>query len=98
MTLLVTAAQLDAMHVGVDEPRCDHVAFSVDGFVAFDVGFRNGFNLAVPDTDVANCVQIRLRVHDPAVQDHQVVVPRLSEGNNGETAADHKSDRQSFQL
>lgn len=51
----------------------------VDRLGAGDVVVGDDIDSAIFDADVSNCVVHRLRVHDPAVSDDQVVV--LGRGN-----------------
>jgi hypothetical protein len=77
--------------VCVDESRNNNVPFRIDGFRTLDRFLRDGGDLAVLDTDIANSVEPALRVHDSAVQDHQIVVTREG-GNDCEPAEQGESD------
>ncbi len=66
------------MVVRVDETGRDHMACGVDALRAGDRILGDDDDLSVLDTDVPHRVEPALGVHDPAVQDHQVVVVRLS--------------------
>ena len=62
------------MTVTIDEARRHHVVPGVDGFLALDRVAGDRGNLAIPDTDVTDCIEPRLGVHDAAVHNDQVLV------------------------
>ena len=68
---------VERMEVQVDEARRHHVTRGVDGFGAGDLAGCDDRDPAVLDAHVELAVEHRLGVHDPAVQDYQVVVLRL---------------------
>jgi hypothetical protein len=65
------------MRVQVDETRSNDMPSRVNGFLASDLGAGNVKNLAVSDTDIAHGVEPAFRIHDPAIQDDEIIVLRL---------------------
>ena len=61
------------MGMDIDEPRRHHMAGGVDGLVAGDLGLCDDGDSAVPDADVGDAIEHRLRVHDPTVVDDKIV-------------------------
>jgi len=68
--------RFDRMTMRIDEARGDHVAGRVDAFLARDPFLGDDRDPAVPDADVGDLVAHRLRVHDAAMHDDQVIVRR----------------------
>ncbi len=60
--------------VGVDEPGRDHMAGGVDRLLACDLFLGDDGDPAVLDADVGDGVVLGFRVHDPAIQNDQVIV------------------------
>jgi hypothetical protein len=75
--------------VGIDEPRRDHVAGGIDGFLSGDLFLGDDGDPAVLDADVGDRVIPGFRVHHPAVENDEIVV--LGDGGNrrGEESAGH---------
>ena len=61
------------MGMDIDEPRRHHKAGGVDGLVAGDLGLCDDGDSAVPDADVGDAIEHRLRVHDPIVVDDKIL-------------------------
>lgn len=61
----------------VDKTGGDHVALGVDGLVAGDLVGGDRRNLRALDANIANSIEIGLRVHDPTVQDSNIAIGSL---------------------
>jgi len=57
----------------VDEARGDHVASGVDGLSAFNRVRGDYSDTAVLDAHIGDTVILGLRIHHPAVVDHDVI-------------------------
>jgi hypothetical protein len=77
------AVVADVLPVGVeiDETGGDHMACGINRLLAGNLVRRDGDDPAVLDANIAHGIEVGLRVHDPAVEDHHVV--GLRDGRNG---------------
>ena len=73
MGLKLIVARLLPVLVEIDESRRDDQSLGIDGRTPRQRRFGYGGDLASADADVAHSIQARLRIHHPAIGDHQIV-------------------------
>ena len=62
------------MLVQIDESGSDHQTFAINRGPALDGLRSQRFDLPIPDSDISHGIQLRLRIHYPAVQDDDIEI------------------------
>ena len=94
LRLLVIAEGILGVGVKVDEARRHHQAFGVDGPRAFQRAVGDRRDPSRAHADIGDAVGAGLRVHDPAVEDDQIVGRRRCRrraGGEQQGAAGHQA-------